>query len=378
MPKSEGPRVEIRDLVKEFRRRGSKERIVPVNHANLTLHSGETVVLLGPSGCGKTTLLRCVAGLERPDTGRLTVGGTPVFDSDQGIFVPANERRLSMIFQSYALWPHMTVAENVGYPLSIRRDGTRDQRQRRVSGILDMVGLHGLEDQYPGQISGGQQQRVALARALIADPQTVLFDEPLSNVDAKVRGQLRDELKAMQREIGFASLYVTHDQAEAMHMADRIAVLNNGVIEQIDTPEVLYHRPATDYVADFIGSANLLHGTVVTHGTDGTSVDTNIGPICAEAGQDLQVTKDDRVGVVVRPERAQLRSEPNGHRNTWTGTVRTRSFAGTHTEYLIDHDGDLLEVWSPDGSHAEGDAVAVHFPPDAVRLVALTGRGAGA
>ena len=204
------PRIQISNVTKRFRRAGGKV-IVPVDNISLTVDENELVVLLGPSGCGKTTLLRCVAGLERPDEGEIIVDGRVVFSSAKGIFVPPDQRRISMIFQSYALWPHMTVAQNVGYPLEGRKL-SKAEIGERVSRALELVGIGGLEAQYPGRISGGQQQRVALARALVSNSSVVLFDEPLSNVDAQVRSQLRFELKRMQRQIVYSALYFTHDQ----------------------------------------------------------------------------------------------------------------------------------------------------------------------
>ncbi|HTM76427.1 MAG TPA: ABC transporter ATP-binding protein [Devosia sp.] len=229
-------RIRVRNLIKSFRRQGGGGEVIPVNAVSLDVAADEMLVLLGPSGCGKTTLLRCIAGLERPDSGEIFINDEPVYSSEKGIFLPPDKRPISMVFQSYALWPHMTLFENVAYPLRARNVKGDDIRRRTLE-TLDVVGLAALANQYPGQISGGQQQRVALARAVVSQTGVVLFDEPLSNVDARVREQLRLEIRRMQRAFGFSGLYVTHDQSEAMAVADRIAVLNDGHMEQIGTPE---------------------------------------------------------------------------------------------------------------------------------------------
>ena len=258
-------RIEISNLTKRFVRSGGKE-VIPVDNISLSVEENELVVLLGPSGCGKTTLLRCVAGLERPDAGEIVIDGRVVFSAERSIFVPPEQRGVSMIFQSYALWPHMTVAQNVGYPLESRNLPAAVIRER-VQEALRLVGIGGLDTQYPGRISGGQQQRVALARALVGNSSVVLFDEPLSNVDAQVRSQLRFELKRMQRQLGFSGLYVTHDQVEAMELGHRVAVLQSGRLAALDTPRGVYDNPPSRYVADFVGVSNFLPGTV--RGTDG-------------------------------------------------------------------------------------------------------------
>jgi ABC-type Fe3+/spermidine/putrescine transport system ATPase subunit len=249
------PRIEVVDLTKSYRRDGG-EMITPVDHVSLAVGVDELVVLLGPSGCGKTTLLRCVAGLERPDRGTIVIDGRTVFSAAKGIWEPTERRQLSMIFQSFALWPHMTVFENVAYPLRCRRTAEAEVR-RRVEETSAIVGIGGLGGQHPGRISGGQQQRVALARALVAGSTVVLFDEPLSNVDAQVRAQLRLELKLMQKRIGFSGLYVTHDQTEAMELGHRVAVLERGRIAALGQPRDIYENPDSEYVASFVGTANI-------------------------------------------------------------------------------------------------------------------------
>ncbi|QFG20228.1 ABC transporter ATP-binding protein [Actinomadura sp. WMMB 499] len=354
--------VEIRALSKHFRRRDGS--VVPaIDGAELLVEPGEVVVLLGPSGCGKTTLLRAVAGLETPDDGRVLVGGRAVFDAAQGVDVPTERRELSMVFQSYALWPHMTAARNVRYPLENRR-GRRMPRKEmaaKVRETLELVGIGGLGDQYPAQLSGGQQQRVALARALVDGSNVVLFDEPLSNVDAKVREQLRVELLATQRRFGFTALFVTHDQAEAMELATRIAVLDEGRVQQIGTPTEVYARPATEYVAKFIGNTNELSGT---WDAASGSYTTELGAVrAAERGVA-------EACLLWRPEHCSLHRERPAAGNGLEGRVVAVLYLGTHTEYLV-RSGDVRSrVWvgGRDEEFREGDDVWIGVPEEDVMV----------
>jgi len=227
---------------------------------SLDLHvgDGEFVTLLGPSGCGKTTTLRCVAGLEQPSSGSIRIGERTVVDSAVGGFVPPHKRRVGMVFQSYAIWPHMTALANVEFPLRRRRQGDRRQQRAEAGKALDAVGMSRFASRYPHEMSGGQQQRVALARGLVAAGEVMLYDEPLSNLDAKLRVQMRDEVRRLHDEFGHTSIYVTHDQEEAFAISDRVVIMNAGRIEQAGTPREIYHRPATRYVADFVGYENIL------------------------------------------------------------------------------------------------------------------------
>ncbi len=248
--------VEIEHLRKAF---GAE---TAVRDLNLSVRQGEFLTLLGPSGCGKTTTLRCVAGLERPDGGEIRIGGDVVASAERGVYLNPEARNIGMVFQSYAVWPHMTVFDNVAYGLRVRRAAPAMIRQR-TNRVLDLVGLGNLADRYATKLSGGQRQRVALARAIVYEPRVVLFDEPLSNLDAKLREQMRVELVRLQHEVGITSIYVTHDQAEALVMSDRVVVMNKGVIQQIDDPQTIYARPANTFVANFIGVANLMEGTLL-------------------------------------------------------------------------------------------------------------------
>jgi iron(III) transport system ATP-binding protein len=315
-----------------------------------TVHEGEFLTLLGPSGCGKTTMLRILAGFERATDGEVWIGGSLV--SGPGKHVPPEQRNIGMVFQSYAVWPHMNVFDNVAYPLRVRKVG-RQELTQRVQRALDMVHLNGLEKRFPSQLSGGQQQRVALARAVVAEPKLLLLDEPLSNLDAKLREAMRFELKEIQLRLGMTVLYVTHDQTEAMAMSDRILVMNKGVIEQEDAPATIYDRPATRFVADFVGLVNFLEGAVVSPGlvrlADGVTLPVALPEGC-----------HDRVLVSVRPEHILLRRQGAGP-GTFTGTVERRFYLGDRVDYFVQAAGRQIRVAAGAlaESFAEGDTVVL-------------------
>lgn len=256
--------VSVQGVSKSFGR--AAKRVSVLRDVNLEVAPGELLVLLGPSGCGKTTLLRSLVGLERPDAGRISLRGTCVVDAADGIFAPPNKRDVGMVFQNYALWPHMTVAKNVAYPLASRREGSA-ATSARVEEVLDIVQCGHLSDRYPPELSGGQQQRVSLARALAPSPALLLLDEPLSNLDALLRVELRAQLRLLHRELLFTAVHVTHDQEEAIALGTRVAVMNAGRIEQIGPPVQVYDAPATEYVADFLGARNRLDLTAAEGGT---------------------------------------------------------------------------------------------------------------
>lgn len=366
-----GVQIEVKNLVKHFRRPDG-EVVRAVDNVSLSVPAHEMVVLLGPSGCGKTTLLRCVAGLEKPDSGEISIKGQVVFSSDRNILIPANRRRVSMIFQSYALWPHMTVFENIAYPLRARRIGS-PVVEERVNETIDMVGLAGLAESHPGAISGGQQQRVALARAIISDADVILFDEPLSNVDAKVREQLRLELLEMQRDLGFSGLYVTHDQTEAMAIADRIAVLRSGTIAQLGSPEQIYSEPDSHYVASFIGVANTWVGTVKSVTESSTIASTGLGEIVSTTDGVLRrgtVQPGDELVAMSRPEDAALSTDEPTTANRWQVRIVTRLFLGSHTAYVVDCNGTYVRVWTTDRANRdEGATVWLGIHESSVRLL---------
>ena len=375
-PEAQGAvRVEVKDVSKTFVRSGGAE-VTAVDDVNLTLHSEEILVLLGPSGCGKSTLLRCLAGLEHPDTGTIIIAGDVVFDRDRRVSLPPNERDVNMMFQSYALWPHMTLEANVAYPLRVR-GVKKTAALSRANEYLDLVGLAGLGRQYAGSVSGGQAQRAALARTLISEPAVALFDEPLSNVDAKVRARLRAELRRIHREVGFTAVYVTHDQIEAMGVASRIAVMRDGRIAQLGSPVDVYETPLDRYAAQFIGEANLLEAQVA--GNDGEQIiaDTKLGRVLIPAKNFGLVGAEPSVGstvsLMIRPEYLAVRRDAAGagDANTWTARIESSVFAGSHTEYLCTSDGVDLLVWEMAAPVplAEGDVVTLSVPGWAVRVV---------
>ena len=369
MQRETEPVVRVRDLVKRFRR-ADGTIVHAVDHVSFDVMPGEMVVLVGPSGCGKTTLLRSIAGLEHPDEGLIEIHGTPYFSSDRRIDVPPERRRVSMVFQNYALWPHMTAFQNVAYPLRADRRHRLPRKEvaEKVHHVLSLVGIPDLAGQHPHQMSGGQRQRVALARALVAGSDLVLFDEPLSNVDAKVRTKLRLELLSMQRELEFSAVFVTHDQVEAMELAHHIAVMGHGQVAQMGSPAEVYDTPATRYVANFIGTTNELVGTVA--GVDGemVRVDTALGEVIGQAGAAVAVGQ--QVAAVWRPERTRLSSRSSDGPNGWKGTVRTSMFLGSHTEYAVDVEGELFRVWQPDATLTdEGADQWVTVSPDHVRVL---------
>jgi iron(III) transport system ATP-binding protein len=337
--------IRCSDLTKHFRRPDGA-LVRAIDGISIDVRVGEVLVLLGPSGCGKTTLLRSIAGLEHPDSGQISIADETVFSSySPRRNTPPERRRLSMIFQSYALWPHMTAAENVAYPLKARKVA-RASISGRVREALEMVEIGHLADQYPGQMSGGQQQRVAFARALVAGDRLILFDEPLSNVDAKVREQLRLELLAMQRKLGFTALYVTHDQTEALAVAHRIAVLQDGRVAQLGMPQEIYERPNSQYVANFVGTMNEILGRVVSIGPEGATIETPVGQLHTTnvAGT---ISAGDSVAVQIRPECTTIsRDEPTTSLR-WRGVVIANLFLGPHVEQLIRlESGQELRTWT--------------------------------
>jgi iron(III) transport system ATP-binding protein len=361
--------LRVRGLAKHFRRE-DKSVVPAVDHVSLDVLSGEFVVLLGPSGCGKTTLLRCVAGLERPDSGLIELHGHRVFDSNAGVNVMPEGRHVGMVFQSYALWPHMSAFDNVAYPLRARKTPAKDIPDRAHE-ALRLVGIPELAKQFPSQMSGGQQQRVALARAVVANDKLVLFDEPLSNVDAKVREQLRIELLEMQSKLHFAALYVTHDQTEAMALAHRVAVMRRGNIEQIEAPRDVYERPNSRYVANFIGTTNELRGTISSTATSGqVTVATDLGAVTATLALP-SLGPADEVALMFRPERCDVSPiEPAGP-NKWRAVVEAALFLGSHTEHILRVGEHSFHVWGMGSELIErGAPMWISVQPRHLRAVA--------
>jgi iron(III) transport system ATP-binding protein len=316
-------RIEIEKVTKRF------GELAAVNAVNLSIEQGELFTLLGPSGCGKTTLLRLIAGFYTADEGLIRFGDRVINA------VPPHERGIGMVFQNYALWPHMTVAQNVAYGLKLRKVPAPAMAER-VGSVLAKVGLSGLDARYPGQLSGGQQQRVALARALVLNPQILLLDEPLSNLDAKIRVQVRSEIGKLQKDLGITTIYVTHDQEEALALSDRIAVFNQGKLSQCGPPKALYERPTTRFVADFIGINNLIEGTVRSlEAREGAlRADTTLGEITAIYKEPLRA--GERCVICIRPENLMLGNSSNGAGNRFRGTITFASYLGNTLRYDVD------------------------------------------
>jgi iron(III) transport system ATP-binding protein len=356
--------LELRELTKVFPDpRDPAREVRAVDDLSLVLRVGELVTLLGPSGCGKTTALRMVAGFETPTAGAVLIDGADVTGR------PPHRRDTAMVFQSYAIFPHLTVAENVGFGLHTRRVPPAEIA-RRVDALLDLVQLRGLGDRSPDRLSGGQQQRVALARAIITEPKVLLFDEPLSNLDAKLRAEMRGEIRAIQRRVGLTSLYVTHDQAEAMALSDRIVVMRAGRIEQVGPPVEVYARPATRFVADFVGRVNFL----ATERVGPRAVRVRLGSATAE----LAVTDGAGAGLdaclaVLRPEAIRLLPVAAADPGLPRGRVRRTVYLGDVAEYEVEASPAalLVSVANPvaEGLFAEGDAVAIALPTHPVALV---------
>jgi iron(III) transport system ATP-binding protein len=340
---------------------------------SFTVDEGRLFTLLGPSGCGKTTTLRSIAGLERPRAGEISVNGRVVYSSSTGIFVAPNRRGFGMVFQSYAIWPHMNVFENAAFPLQVGdRRYSRTQIRDNVMRVLTAVQLDHLADREATKLSGGQQQRLALARALVMEPALLLLDEPLSNLDAKLREKMRFELKRLQRELRITTVYVTHDQSEALALSHQIAVMNEGRIQQIGSPRDIYERPASQFVADFVGNANVLEGTVVRQEStrDGCCdvVRTEIGEVRVSAVQDLR--PDERVALSVRPEDVELSEARPAGDNVWEGRVEQKVFLGEAVDFQVKVGGrTLLSRRHPTLRTKVGEPIFVQLNPE--KCVAL-------
>jgi iron(III) transport system ATP-binding protein len=349
---------------------------------SFTVAEGQLFTLLGPSGCGKTTTLRSIAGLERPRAGEISVNGQVVFSSARRVFVAPNRRGFGMVFQSYAIWPHMTVFENTAFPLQVRGAGlltgrpdpfrpggsqtrlSRSDIRDRVMRVLDAVQLGELAERDATKLSGGQQQRLALARALVMEPALLLLDEPLSNLDAKLRERMRFELKRLQRELKITTVYVTHDQSEALALSRQIAVMNEGRILQIGTPRDIYERPASQFVADFVGNTNFIDGVVrVANPSNGACISTEIGDLQVQTDQELRV--DERVAISVRPEDVELTEVRPPGGNVWEGQVDQKVFLGESVDFQVKvGTRTLLSRRHPTLRTKVGDAIFVQLNPE--------------
>ncbi len=329
-----------------------KGEVYAVRDVSLTVAEGELLTLLGPSGCGKSTTLRMIAGFEEPDGGRISIGGQDV------THILPNKRGIGFVFQNYALFPHLTVFENVAYGLRVQGKSAADI-SRSVGEVLTLVGLANYERQQPHQLSGGEQQRVALARAVVFQPRVLLFDEPLSNLDAKLRVEMREEIRGLQKRIGITTVYVTHDQEEAMAISDRIAVMDRGEVVQQGTAHDLYYRPATEFVARFIGRANLVEARVVSAGEveiEGVRVALATG---RAAGQSIKL--------VIRPEMIEIAT------GSGPGRVAHRTFLGEKTDYVVELGGATLQVAATDHYRRPamdaGQTVSVRFHPEGIHVL---------
>jgi len=353
--------ITVENLVKQFDGR------TIIDHVSFEIADGELVSLLGPSGCGKTTTLRCIAGLETPEAGRIAIDREVVFDSQAGIMLEPWHRSIGMVFQSYAIWPHLSVFENVAFPLRIRRR-PRAEVQTRVARALDMVGLAALATRSAQLLSGGQQQRVAVARAIVHSPSVLLFDEPLSNLDAKLRDNTRAEIRRLQRELNVATVYVTHDQAEALSLSDRILVMREGVIRQEGTPQQIYAQPRDMFVADAAGAANFFD--IEIRAVDGEELHgiAPDGSIIRARGTQAAIGP---ARVMVRPDRLRITPDEDAvaaDLNRLHGTVRQRLFLGGHFEYAVAVGATVLRVFSPIDIKEQSKVVVSFAPEDCILL----------
>jgi iron(III) transport system ATP-binding protein len=348
-------------IVKIFPPRGGAGEVTAVNGVSLDIEKGELVTLLGPSGCGKTTVLRVIAGFEFPTSGEI------LLDGNQINMVAPNKRGMSMVFQSYAIFPHLNVYENVAYGLNVVRI-PKPELEERMQRVMELVQLTGFETRAPNQLSGGQQQRVALARALVMEPKVLLMDEPLSNLDAKLREQMRTEIRRIQRELGITSVYVTHDQLEAMTLSDRVVVMNHGVIEQVGTPMDIYRYPRSRFVADFIGRANFVTGEVLGL-EDRVPVVSTFGiPVKLSEKEELY-PPGTKVTLVIRPEMIRVGTGSNGFK----GVVRRAAYLGDSIDYEIEVGGQRLTAVENNPMQMdifpEGTEVAVDIYSECIHVI---------
>ncbi|CUR58433.1 Putative Spermidine/putrescine ABC transporter (ATP binding protein) [metagenome] len=356
--------VEVEGLFHNYGLKGAKTPNA-IDGVSLDIAEGEFFVLLGPSGCGKTTLLRCIAGLEHPTAGTIRLDGTPVVSD--GKFVPTSRRSIGMVFQDYAIWPHMTVSKNVAFPLRVGKRMPKAEIDRRVNEALALVRLDHLAKRPATQLSGGQQQRVSLARALVREPSVLLLDEPLSNLDAALRGQMREELRRIQKEVGITAIMVTHDQTEALSMGSRVALMEAGKVAQVGTPRDLYERPASQFVAEFIGSTTFFEGSVLETQVDEKPnryvIETALGKILAVSRQPWD--KGDAATLTFRPEHVLVRNAgPLTTPNEFPGVVRSSAYFGDGIELQVEAGGQLLraKVAADEGPFEIGDTVNVEIP----------------
>jgi iron(III) transport system ATP-binding protein len=357
--------INVKDLQKSFA--GARGEVRALRGVSFEVGKGELFTLLGPSGCGKTTTLRCIAGLEEPFSGEIVIDGQAVYSASAGLFVPPERRNIGMVFQSYAIWPHMTVFQNVAYPLA--KEASRAEIGERVGRILERLSLGPLSDRLAPNLSGGQQQRVALARALVAQPQVLLLDEPLSNLDAKLREQMRFELKALQESFGITTVYVTHDQEEALALSDRIGLMHEGALVEVGSPSDLYLRPSHRVTADFLGTSNFIAAQVERNGSqpwDEMLVATPIGSFVAQRSAEWQSGMDSQL--FFRPESVEfLDAAATAHdsQNCASGAVERVTFLGNSADVILRCQDIKLRVRThPARTPAAGTSVRFVVPPE--------------
>ncbi|HEY2791749.1 MAG TPA: ABC transporter ATP-binding protein [Micromonosporaceae bacterium] len=364
--------VEVEHLQHRYGRSKSGGQYA-VDDVSFEVAEGEFFALLGPSGCGKTTTLRCIAGLEKPSSGVIRLNGAPVVSGKR--YVPTYRRDIGMVFQDYAVWPHMTVMDNVAFPLTTGKRVPKQEIRNRVSSALAMVGLDHLSGRHATQLSGGQQQRLSLARALVREPAVLLLDEPLSNLDAGLRERMRSELRQIQQKVNVTTILVTHDQVEALSMATRIALMNEGGIVQIATPRDLYERPANRFAAQFVGTGTFYDGSVIATAVDGDPhalvIETGLGKVAATSHHSW--TTGDRITLAIRPEHVRVhRTAPVESTNVFAGTVRNALYLGGSVDLHVEAGGQLLraDVPADEGAWSVDDAVHVEVAPQHAVVIA--------
>jgi iron(III) transport system ATP-binding protein len=357
------PEIHVEGLVKHF------DENAALNDVTFRVPDGKLFTLLGPSGCGKSTTLLSIAGFHTPERGLIAAGDNVFFDSAHGVSVAAEQRNLGIVFQSYAVWPHMTVYENLAFPLKIRHLKRKEIRER-ITRTLDLVEMGDYAQRYPHQLSGGQQQRVALARALVYSPSVLLLDEPFSNLDAKLRERARTWVKELQHTLGLTTIFVTHDQDEALSMSDTIAVMDRGEVQQIGVPEEIYRHPANRFVAEFVGRVNLIEGTVSNVSETSALIDIGDAGLVVNTVDHTSPATDTAVTVAVRPEAVTV-APANGaspdSTNSYEARVHAVSFLGDHYEYELELGRVTLAAQS--SALVRGDTVEVRIPPDACSIV---------
>jgi iron(III) transport system ATP-binding protein len=357
--------LSLDQIVNVFPARGGSGEVVAVDGVSLGIEKGELVTLLGPSGCGKTTTLRIIAGFEFPTRGQILLDGKEINN------LPPNRRDMSMVFQSYAIFPHLNVFENIAYGLNVQRL-SKGEIQSRMGRVMDLVQLSGYENRAPNQLSGGQQQRVALARALVMEPKVLLMDEPLSNLDAKLREQMRTEIRRIQRELGITSVYVTHDQIEAMTLSDRVVVMNEGVIEQVGTPTEVYRHPNTRFIANFIGRANFIPGKALRTENGSLWVDA-LGQTFRVPAPAVSFPMGSPLSLVVRPEMIRLSEAAGPGADELRGAVHQSAYLGNTIDYTVEVNGQKLLAAESEPAHMtlypEGAPVKVELNTDFVHVI---------